>query len=208
MKLLVENFGSQGLEPIIEESGSKRVYKIKGVFAQANIKNKNGRIYPKNIMETEIKSYNQNKIATKRAMGEMDHPTTVHVNLDRVSHIVESLEMIGDNVYGVAKILDTPMGKIAKSLIDEGVQFGVSTRGIGSVNDSMVVTYSLRAIDLVSDPSAPSAYVNAILENKEYIIDGDDIIEVAVNDMKKKLDKNGSKQILEALNEFISKIGK
>jgi hypothetical protein len=170
MKLIREYTDWQDLEVLTESNERKGMsYKIKGPFIQSEVKNRNGRIYPKTILEREVNRYNTEKINKHNAMGELDHPPSPSVNLDRVSHLVESLIMEGNNGMGVARILPTPTGKIAESLLESGVQLGVSSRGVGSLtNDKVNGDYRLLAIDIVADPSAPSAYVDGVLEGVEW----------------------------------------
>jgi hypothetical protein len=156
-----------------EETGKKSHF-IEGVFLQSNLKNRNGRMYPKEVMQKEVARYTKESIDKKRAYGELGHPDGPTVNLDRVSHMIVGLKEDGDNYIGRAKILDTPMGRIVKELIDEGASLGVSSRGLGSLKernginevqeDFMLAT----AADIVADPSAPDAYVQGIMENKEW----------------------------------------
>ena len=175
MKLISE-YTESDLEYIVEadEKTGKKNYKIQGIFAQANVKNRNGRIYPKPIMEKALGRYIDTQVSKGRAVGELNHPEGPTVNLDRVSHKIESPEMDGDNVVGKASILETPMGQVVKGLLDGKVNFGVSTRGMGSLKqngNTMVVNddYLLNAIDIVQDPSAPSAFVNGIMEGVEWV---------------------------------------
>ena len=166
----------EDVQYIVEEKDGKKSLYIEGVFLQSNLQNRNGRVYPKEIMQKEIARYTKESIDTKRAMGELGHPDGPTVNLDRVSHMITSLREDGDNWIGKAKILDTPMGNIARNLIEEGAQLGVSSRGLGSLkeknginevqDDFMLST----AADIVSDPSAPDAFVRGIMENKEWVI--------------------------------------
>ena len=176
---------------------------------QADTKNRNGRIYPKKILEREVEKYIKEKVNTKQAMGELDHPPQTTINLERVSHLVESLKFDGNNVIGKAKILDTPCGRTVQSLLDGGVKLGVSSRGVGSLNEDTVADdYSLVCIDIVGDPSALSAYVDGIYESVDYIVSGDKFVEKAVDNLKKELDKNGSKRIYEAMSQFLKDIQK
>jgi hypothetical protein len=217
-KLLTEFISFEQLE-ILQESikdasgVEKKVYKLKGPFLEANIKNKNGRIYPGEVLNREVKDFCETKIKTKRSMGELDHPENPQINLERVSHIIEDLYMKDNTGFGVAKIIDTPMGRIAETLVREGVVVGMSTRGVGSLDgDKVQGDYKLITIDIVADPSAPNAFVEGVLENKEYIIGKDgDIVEVAINNMKKKLDERydkfgSSKKALCALLSFMEDI--
>jgi hypothetical protein len=188
-----------------------KVYKIKGVFLQSEIKNRNGRIYSRGILEREVSKYYNEKIRPGRALGELDHPTTPSVNLARVSHIIESLVQSGNDWIGVARIMDTPNGRIAKTLIDEGIKLGTSSRGIGTIKNGIVGhDFSLLvAGDIVCDPSAPAAFVEGILENKEYIINGDDIVEVAISSLQHKVNnKYDSKVLTGYLVDFINNINK
>jgi len=175
MKLIKEL--NEDLQFIVEENaetGKKSLY-IEGVFLQSNLKNRNGRVYPKEIMQKEVERYMKEQVDTKRAYGELGHPEGPNINLDRVSHMITSLKEDGDNWVGKAKILDTPMGNIASSLIKEGAGLGVSSRGLGSLkeknginevqDDFMLAT----AADIVADPSAPDAYVQGIMENREWV---------------------------------------
>lgn len=174
MKLIAE-YQDQELEVITEakENGEK-VYAIEGVFAQAEKKNRNGRIYPRSIMENAVEKYVQEQVKTKRAVGELNHPEGPAVNLDKVSHLITNLQWEGNDVVGKASILDTPNGKIVKGLLDGGVKLGVSTRGMGSLenrNGYMVVKddFILNTVDIVQDPSAPAAFVNGIMEGVEWV---------------------------------------
>ena len=209
MKLLIETLDNDSLQVLTEGEGSEKTFRIKGIFAQSEVKNRNGRKYPKPILEREINKYNLEKVKTKRSLGELEHPAGPNINLDRCSHLIESLEFKGNDVYGVAKILDTPCGRTVKSFLKEGIVLGVSTRSLGTVTNEMVnQDLSVRAVDIVSDPSAPNALVDSIYENKEWIINGNDIVEVAVSNLQKKLDKKGSKEAVKYLKEFINDIGK
>ena len=177
MKLIREEIES--VEFLVETRNGKKSMYIEGVFLQGNIKNRNGRMYPSEVLRKEVARYNENHVQSGRALGELGHPDTPTVNLDRVSHKIVSLKESGSNFIGKAKILGTPMGKIASSLIDEGVKLGVSSRGIGSLkptregvnivgDDFMLAT----AADIVADPSAPDAFVEGIMEGKDWVWDG------------------------------------
>lgn len=175
MKLIKEH--TEEVKLIVEEAkGTKeKSYFIEGVFLQANLKNRNGRMYPKEIMQKEVDRYNNEYVAKNRAFGELGHPDSPTINLDRVSHLIKSLKLEGNNFVGRAKIMDTPYGKIVKSLIDEGAQLGVSSRGMGTLvqkngvnlvqDDFMLST----AADIVADPSAPDAFVEGVMEGAEWI---------------------------------------
>ena len=181
MKLISEEITSA--EMLVEETNGKKDYKIKGVFLQSNIKNRNGRIYPKEILAKEVTRYNKEFINKKRAFGELGHPDGPTVNLERVSHMITKLYPDGDNFIGEAKVMNTPYGKIVKGLIDEGAQLGVSSRGMGSlvnrggknyVKDDF---YLATAADIVADPSAPDAFVEGIMEGKEWVWENGALIE-------------------------------
>jgi hypothetical protein len=173
MKLITEL--TEDIKYIKENVGNgDKNYYIEGIFMQSDTKNRNGRIYPKNTLLKECKRYINEYVQKGRALGELNHPTGPTVNLDRVSHIVKELYEDGSNIYGKAKVLDTPMGKIVKNLIDEGAQLGVSTRGMGSLKakngfQEVQEDFMLAAIDIVADPSAPNAFVNGIMEGKEWV---------------------------------------
>ena len=175
MKLIAEYTESK-LDFLIEkdEKSGKKKYAIQGIFAQANTKNRNGRIYPMPIMEKALGKYNDEQVTKGRAVGELNHPEGPTVNLDKVSHKINKLEFQGNDIVGEASILNTPMGEVVKGLLDGGVTFGVSTRGMGSLsqrNGAMVVNddYILNAVDIVQDPSAPGAFVNGIMEGVEWV---------------------------------------
>jgi hypothetical protein len=174
MKLIAE-YTEQNLEVLTEatKSGGKK-YAIEGIFMQAETKNRNGRVYPKAVMESALNKYTTEQVSKGRAVGELNHPEGPTVNLDKVSHKIESLDWKGNDVVGKATILETPMGKIVQGLLEGGVNLGVSTRGMGSLsrgNGAMVVQpdFMLNAVDIVQDPSAPSAFVNGIMEGVEWV---------------------------------------
>lgn len=176
MKLITE-YKETEVHCLVEkkDDGSKN-YVIEGIFAQAENKNRNGRIYPKVVMEKAIKEYDEKQIKSRRAVGELNHPDGPTVNLDKVSHLITELKMEGNDVVGKARILDTPMGMVVKGLLDGEVQLGVSTRGMGSLENRNGVMYvkedfMLNTIDIVQDPSAPAAFVNGIMEGVEWIWD-------------------------------------
>ena len=174
MKLITE-YNESDVQCIVEkkEDGTKK-YLIEGVFAMAESKNRNGRIYPKAILEKAVDKYVTDQVKTKRAVGELNHPEGPTVNLDKVSHLITDLNFEGNNVMGKAQVLETPMGQIVKGLLEGGVQLGVSTRGMGSLeqrNGASVVKddFILNTVDIVQDPSAPNAFVNGIMEGKEWV---------------------------------------
>ena len=177
MKLIAEvNEEAKVLTELNEETG-KKSYFIEGIFMQADLKNRNGRIYPSAVLEKEMKRYQKDFIDTKRALGELGHPEGPSINGDRVSHLITEMKQDGSNFLGKAKILGTPMGNIVKEFMDEGVKIGVSTRGLGSVKPTnqgiMEVQddFHLATVDIVTDPSGPNCFVNGIMENTEYYYD-------------------------------------
>ena len=199
-----------------EKEGGGKNYKIRGIFMQADIKNRNGRVYPMEVLQNEVTKYNKNFIKENRAYGELGHPDGPTVNLERVSHMITSLEPDGKNFIGEAKIMSTPMGEIVKSLMDEGAKLGVSSRGMGSLKQkggANVVSddfYLATAADIVADPSAPNAFVEGIMEGKEWVWNNGALVEAHVADLKKKFDvKRHQRQVnLEALEfaKFLEKL--
>ena len=216
MKLIREEIES--VEFLVENRNGKKSMYIEGVFLQGDIKNRNGRMYPMETLRREVGRYNENHVQSGRALGELGHPDTPTVNLDRVSHKIVSLKESGANFIGKAKILGTPMGKIASSLIDEGVKLGVSSRGIGSLrptregvnvvgDDFMLAT----AADIVADPSAPDAFVEGIMEGKEWVWDGGILREKYAEQTKKTINtlvdqKRLEEHKLELWNNFLSNL--
>ena len=188
MKLITEEITDA--EYIVEETNGKKNYAIKGIFMQSDIKNKNGRMYPKEILQREVVRYNREFINKNRAFGELGHPDGPTVNLERVSHMIKALYPEGNNFIGEARVLDTPYGKIVKSLIDEGARLGVSSRGMGTLSNSQganVVNndfYLATAADIVADPSAPDAFVEGIMEGKEWVWDNGILKEAQVKELK------------------------
>ena len=216
MKLITEM--TENVQFLVEtnkETGKKSHY-IKGVFMQAEQKNKNGRVYPLGIMENEVGRYGTEYVAKNRAMGELNHPQGPTVNLDRVSHMIKELNMAGNDVQGKAKIMDTPMGKIAQNLISEGARLGVSSRGMGSLKansqgiNEVQKDFMLSAVDIVADPSAPGAFVNGIMEGKEWIWDNGVIKEQVINEYCKLINKATARELEEkcvnAFSDFLSKL--
>lgn len=200
MKLITEYTENDTLQCIIEkkEDGEKN-YVIEGVFAQADKKNRNGRVYPKPIMEKAIAKYDNEQIQKNRAVGELNHPEGPTVNLDKVSHRITEMKFQGNDVVGKAQILDTPMGKIVKGLLDGGVQLGVSTRGMGSLeqrNGAMVVKddFILSTVDIVQDPSAPNAFVNGIMEGVDWIWNNGVLMPQVIEKMETEI-KNAPKTV-------------
>ena len=202
MKLISE-YTENNLECIVEkkENGEKS-YSINGVFAVAESKNRNGRIYPKQVMESAVMKYVDEQVSKGRAVGELNHPEGPTINLDKVSHLITDLQIEGNNVIGKASILDTPMGKIVKGLLEGGVQLGVSTRGMGSlvqregtsyVNDDFV----LSTVDIVQDPSAPGAFVNGIMEGVEFFFDQESGLVKKSVSVREEISKMSTKEISE-----------
>ena len=205
MKLISEEI--QNAEMLVEETNGKKNYKIKGVFLQSDIKNRNGRIYENDILTKEVKRYNEEFINKKRAFGELGHPDGPTVNLERVSHMITKLSPEGKNFIGEAKIMDTPYGKIVKGLIDEGAQLGVSSRGMGSLvqkNGANYVGkdfYLATAADIVADPSAPDAFVEGIMENKEWVWDNGVIKAQDIEEYKEHIQEAKRLKLAEAKAE-------
>ena len=191
MKLITETIEDIDILTEANAKGGKD-YKIRGVFMQADIKNRNGRVYPVGTLQTEVARYTKEFIDKKRAFGELGHPDGPTVNLERVSHMITSLKPEGKNFIGEAKIMDTPYGKIVKNLIDEGAQLGVSSRGMGSISNGTVGKdfYLATAADIVADPSAPDAFVEGIMEGKEWIWNNGLIKEAEIAEMKGNIEEN------------------
>ena len=191
MKLISEQINNA--EYLVEEKNGKKEYKIKGVFLQSEIKNRNGRVYPREILAREVNRYTKEFINKNRAFGELGHPDGPTVNLERVCHMVKSLTPDGKDFIGEAKIMDTPYGKIVKGLIDEGAQLGVSSRGMGSIiqrNGANYVKddfYLATAADIVADPSAPDAFVEGIMEQREWVWDNGVLVEKDIESWKQEI---------------------
>ena len=192
MKLITEQI--EEVKFLTEDNNGTKSHYIQGVFLQGEIKNRNGRVYPIDILEREVGRYTTENISKNRALGELGHPEGPTVNLDRASHKIESLVREGNNYIGKAKILDTPMGQIAKSLLGEGVSLGVSSRGVGSLREMGGANYVrddyqlATAADIVADPSAPDAFVEGIMEGKEWVWDNGLLKEQEVSQIKKQID--------------------
>mgnify|MGYP000066545329 CR=1 FL=1 len=207
---LISESTLQDVEYITEENkNGTKDYKIKGIFMQADIKNKNGRVYPMEILNKEVNRYNKEFIQEKRAYGELGHPEGPTVNLERASHMITALYQDGKNFIGEAKILATPMGKIVKTLMDEGAKLGVSSRGMGSLEEKDGKNYVrddfylATAADIVSDPSAPSAFVEGIMEGREWVWSHGALMEAELVEMKERINtKIRKKQALEQNLEF------
>tara|TARA_B100001109_G_scaffold133833_1_gene108876 strand:+ start:665 stop:1312 length:648 start_codon:yes stop_codon:yes gene_type:complete len=215
MKLITEEVSN--VKFITEGKGSKKKLYIEGTFLQGEIKNRNGRVYPVSTLANEVTRYNESFVNKGRALGELGHPDGPTVNLDRVSHKITSLKQEGNNFVGKAQILNTPMGKIASSLIEEGVTLGVSSRGIGSLREQNGVKYVgedfqlATAADIVADPSAPDAFVNGIMEGKEWVWEGGILREALAERTKKSINTLVDQRRLEEhklnlFNDFLSNL--
>ena len=214
MKLITETI--EDVQILTEEKNGKKDYKIKGVFMQADIKNRNGRIYPVETLAKEVRRYTKEFIEKKRAFGELGHPDGPTVNLERVSHMITSLKPEGKNCIGEAKVMDTPYGKIVKNLSDEGAVLGVSSRGMGSIQQqggrNLVGKdfYLATAADIVADPSAPDAFVEGIMEGKEWVWDNGVLKSVTVEQYKSEIEKAKRQELAEKKSkifaDFMSKL--
>ena len=214
MKLITESI--EDIQILEEESNGRKILHIEGVFLQGDIKNRNGRVYPFGVLEREVGRYNEQYVNVGRALGELGHPDGPTVNLDRVSHKIVSLKAEGSNFIGKAQILNTPMGNIAKSLLESGVKLGVSSRGMGSIEEKNGANYVrddfmlATAADIVADPSAPDAFVNGIMEGKEWVWENGIIKEVNIAKYHKYISESTRKNIeersLKAFNNFLQSL--
>ena len=197
MKLITEH--TNEIEYLSEGKGKEQY--IKGIFMQSDIKNQNGRVYPHAVLQKEVKNFNTKYVNEGRALGELGHPMGPVINLDRVSHVIKELTQDGKNFIGKAKVMDTPNGKIVKNFISEGVKLGVSSRGMGSVKinkegvNEVQKDFVLSTVDIVADPSAPDAFVNGIMEGKEWIWENGIIKEKIINDMKKIIESANIREL-------------
>jgi len=216
MKLIAEVVEDINYLTEANDKGGKN-YFIEGVFMQGDIKNRNGRMYPSQVLAKEVKRYNDEYIDKKRAFGELGHPSGPTINLDRTSHLITELFQDGSNFKGKAKIMDTPMGNIVKNLMDEGAQLGVSSRGMGSLKMGKDGTqqvqkdfYLATAADIVADPSAPDAYVNGVMEGKEWIWDNGILQEKTIADHKETIEKANRKNLeaakIKVFEDFLKKL--
>ena len=213
---LITETTQENVRLITEATDSgKKEYFIEGIFMQSEIKNRNGRVYPEEILNKEVERYNKEFVQKNRAMGELGHPEGPTVNLERVSHLIKDLRIEGRDVIGKAKILDTPMGKIAKNLLGEGCMFGVSSRGMGSLQEKKGVNYvqddfMLSTVDIVADPSAPNAFVNGIMEGKQWIWENGIIKERQIEKYKKVIKESSKRELEEntvkVFKDFLSKL--
>lgn len=209
MKLIREH--TDNINVITEEKDGGKAYFIEGVFMQSDIKNRNGRLYPNGILVKEALRYNKEYVEANRAMGELGHPEGPQLNLDRVSHIIKEMRVDGKNIWGKAKVMDTPYGKIVKNMIDEGVKFGVSSRGVGSLRttkdgiNEVQDDFNLAAVDIVADPSAPDAFVEGVMEGKEWIWENGNWRQIEV--LKQTIQRASKTELeeakLQAFNAFL-----
>lgn len=216
MKLITEVMDEQCIEFITEDNNGEKNHYIKGVFMQAEQKNRNGRVYPKKVLDEQVRKYVNSYVEQNRAFGELGHPDGPVVNLERVSHMIKELREDGNNWVGKAKIMDTPYGKIVKNLIDEGAKLGVSSRGMGSlknVRGTNIVQddfYLATAADIVADPSAPEAFVEGVMEGKEWVWNNGIIKEQEIENIRNELTKAKRKQLEESklrlFKSFLSKL--
>lgn len=220
MKLFTEiNESINVIEEVLDEANGKKSLFIEGVFMQGNVKNRNGRIYPTEVLDKEVQRYTDDYVKKNRAFGELGHPQGPTINLERVSHMITDLKKDGDNYIGKAKIMDSPYGQIVKGLIDEGAQLGVSSRGMGTLKPNNQGTNEVQkdfhlatAADIVADPSAPDAFVNGIMEGVEWVWDNgvlkaqdlQRIKEQVENDTRSRVDRE--QRALRAFNSFINKL--
>ena len=212
MLLITEH--TEDINLITEEVDGEKQYHIDGIFMQAEQKNRNGRVYPKKTLMNEVARYNKEYVMPSRAMGELGHPEGPQLNLERVSHLIKELRVDGNDVYGKAKILDTPYGKIVKDLIKEGVKVGVSSRGMGSLKQKNGINevqedFSLAAVDIVADPSAPDAYVQGIMEGKEWVWENGILTSRTIESHAKHISRASKTELEEAkllvFADFLSK---
>lgn len=201
MKLITEHI--EDVEYLCEERNGKKIPIIEGIFMQAEAKNRNGRIYPKAILESAVDTYVKNQVSRGRAVGELNHPDSPTINLDKVSHKITELSWNGNNVIGKAEILETPMGQIVRGLMEGGVQLGVSSRGMGSLERKGQASYVkedfiLSTVDIVQDPSAPSAFVNGIMEGVEWIWENGILQKADLEQVERDIKRTPSKRLEEA----------
>jgi hypothetical protein len=221
MKLFTEINEQVITEELVDEATGKKSLFIEGVFMQANMKNRNGRVYPTQVLDAEVARYNKEYVEKKRAFGELGHPQGPTINLERVSHLITDLKKDGDNYIGKAKIMDSPYGNIVKGLIGEGAQLGVSSRGMGTlkpnrdgVNEVQKDFYLATAADIVADPSAPDAFVNGIMEGVEWIWDNGVLKASEVERIKEGIERDirsrsdREQAFTRAFSSFMDKISK
>lgn len=212
--LLTESVDTDGLEYLVENKnsteGKPKVYRIKGKYGEAQTRNRNGRIYPREIMEREVDRYYKEFVLTRRAVSDLDHAADSSQLFANACHLIEDLKMTGDIVIGASKILDTPSGRIVKTLMDEGVQLAISSKGVGSLQADNVVgdNFRLLGFDIVVSPSVSTAFVESIVENQQYIVDGNKLVAVNMEQFNKSLAKNGSRNLYNDLNKFLTSLSR
>ncbi|UTS52008.1 prohead assembly (scaffolding) protein [Synechococcus phage BUCT-ZZ01] len=214
MKFITEIY-QEPMQILQEEKEGKKELFIEGIFAQAETKNRNGRVYPKKVMEAAINKYIAEYVQRNRAVGEMNHPPRLNVDFERATHMITEMKWYGNNVYGKAKVLKTPMGKVLEGLLESGVAVGVSTRGAGSVKESNGASmvgddFVLTAVDVVADPSGPECWVDSLMENKEWVYVDGRFVEKDIEDSKKMIQEAKAHELNEvkfkAFMEFMNKI--
>ena len=214
MKLICEV--NESIEILTEEKDGQNQYFIEGTFLQGDIKNRNGRVYEFKMLKDKVEQYRKDFVAQKRAFGELGHPEGPTINLERVSHMISELSPDGKNFYGKAKIMDTPYGKIVKNLMDEGAKLGVSSRGVGSLEEKNGANYVKddfrlsTAADIVADPSAPEAFVRGVMEGREWIFENGLLVQREIDEIKETIRKTSSRkleeQMVNAFKRFINKL--
>jgi hypothetical protein len=214
MKLICEV--NESIEILTEEKDGQKQYFIEGTFLQGDIKNRNGRVYEFKMLKDKVEQYRKDFVAQKRAFGELGHPEGPTINLERVSHMISELSPDGKNFYGKAKIMDTPYGKIVKNLMDEGAKLGVSSRGVGSIEEKNGANYVKddfrlsTAADIVADPSAPEAFVRGVMEGREWIFENGLLVQREIDEIKETIRKTSSRkleeQMVSAFKRFINKL--
>ena len=214
MKLFCEVYVT--IEILTEEKDGQKQYFIEGTFLQGDIKNRNGRVYEFKMLKDKVEQYRKDFVAQKRAFGELGHPEGPTINLERVSHMISELSPDGKNFYGKAKIMDTPYGKIVKNLMDEGAKLGVSSRGVGSIEEKNGANYVKddfrlsTAADIVADPSAPEAFVRGVMEGREWIFENGLLVQREIDEIKETIRKTSSRkleeQMVSAFKRFINKL--
>jgi len=214
MKLICEV--NESIEILTEEKDGQKQYFIEGTFLQGDIKNRNGRVYEFKMLKDKVEQYRKDFVAQKRAFGELGHPEGPTINLERVSHMISELSPDGKNFYGKAKIMDTPYGKIVKNLMDEGAKLGVSSRGVGSLEEKNGANYVKddfrlsTAADIVADPSAPEAFVRGVMEGREWIFENGLLVQREIDEIKETIRKTSSRkleeQMVSAFKRFINKL--
>ena len=214
MKLICEV--NEGIEVLTEEKNGQKAYFIEGTFLQGDIKNRNGRVYEFKMLKDKVENYRKEFVEQKRAFGELGHPDGPTINLERVSHMIVELAPDGKNFYGKAKIMDTPYGKIVKNLIDEGAKLGVSSRGVGSLEEKQGASYVKddfrlsTAADIVADPSAPEAFVRGVMEGREWVFENGLLVAKEADEIKESIRKASSRhleeQMAKAFKKFLSRL--